>query len=604
MNRTGYRPVHPRPSIVLPLVGLGASLGFAGCSEQQVRFSKDPETCAAAYWPEEPEPVTDSPLWDLREVWRAPLEGGTTLDVIAAPLRDTDGDGAVGAGDRMDLAVLASHIEGTPPMSWDDVWWVDGRTGAAARIATHDSSVAPIHGLEVAEVDPGHAGPELLLVGDGRLWFADTDAIYREVRVPGLVPSPVSTTLADLDGDGRVSLVAPSGVYDVGTGAERFAFDGGVFPSVVADLDGDGVVELIMPENRTQPAVLSPSGERISRCGPAEVAERDDSDWSLAVGNLDDDPALELVSGTTEGVVVCDRDGTVLAASPSPTAGGALSLAQLDLDPEVEIVLSTGDAIFAFDPDLTPLGDGPGIGLFGSGVGYSVADLDADGFHEIVSWTESALSIVRPTGTPVVFRPLSPGAWSSLARLSPAVVDLDDDGAAELVVSEYGSGGLVALENAVGGWAVVEADRPWRSVDQHPDSFAADGRLGRIDPASVAKGHNVWNGRPAGAPACAGLVTLEVRDVCVDRCDGDATVTVYVRNPGVMPVAAETLELWSDGELRAATGLPEVPAESAVPVQIGVPVASLPGALEVRIAGATDPGCTVSSAAWTEPVCP
>lgn len=574
---------------------------LAGCSESRLSYSKAVETCASAYWPEEPVEPDASPLWDVQELWRAPLDGGWPSDLIATPLVDTDGDGLVGLGDQLDLVVRTLRLESDEGPPWTELWRVEGATGAATLLhADPGWNESPI---AVAEVDAAHAGPEIVILGPDQVSLAGAGGVYATMAIPGLRPPLLSVAVFDLEGDGSPEFAAADGVYSFATGARVWSFPAPIVaPVVAADLDGDGRVELVAAPDGALATIFDATGAPVGTCAHPEAPGAADAPWSFAVGDLDADPELEVVTGTLEGLAVCDRDGTVRATGDVGVRWGALSLAQLDADPEPEIVVGTDDDVLAYDHELNPLG-----GVVGSGLGHSVVDLDEDGFHEVLSWSESSLEIRRASGTTVAYFQLeyTGGFFSVLHRQGPAAVNLDGDPAAELVVTEYGSGGIVALENAVGGWNVSDADLPWRSVDHHPDAMHADGTVGLVDPTAVANGHAVWNGRPARAPECSKVVTLEVRDVCVESCNGDAALAVYVRNAGVLPVASTVaLELWAGGALVASAPLPEVPAETAVPVTFSVPTAALAAPIEVKLAGPTDAGCDVPTARWDEPVCP
>lgn len=574
-------------------VGMGCSLGE---SPSLVGV----ETCASSYWPtERVEPPVDDGRWTLRQRWWAPLDREEPQDIVAAALEDTDGNGEVGAGDRMDLVVL----------TLDGVWRVDGTTGAAIHLDDVDGMRASVL---VAEVDALHPGPEIVIVHEEGVEVSDANQVYLSLPVQGLDPAAgTSSQVVDLDGDALFELVTGGGVYDVATGRLRFSFPASApEPVAAADLDGDGFLELVVPRLDGTADVLGAQGDRLATCGSAVTGGEEPSPGSLAVGNLDADPELEIVRAAIGGIVVCDADGTVLASSPLAVQGGAVSLAQLDPDPEPEVVVALGGpmsgpvTLLALQHDLLPLPDG---GALGHAFGYSLADLDEDGYHEVVAWSESYASITDPTGTPVAWLALDPkgGSASESRTLGPAVVNLDDDPGAELVVSEHGAGGIVALDNARGGWSTRDADLPWRSRDHHPDAMRPDGRPGAIDPVAVAAGHDVWNARPATPPECSRAVTLEIRDLCVTSCGGESTLVVYVHNAGVLPLAtALSLELRAAGEVVGTTALPDVPGRTAVPVRLVAETASLRGAVEVRLVGEVVHGCVTPTATRDEPICP
>jgi hypothetical protein len=97
---------------------------------------------------------------------------------------------------------------------------------------------------------------------------------------------------------------------------------------------------------------------------------------------------------------------------------------------------------------------------------------------------------------------------------------------------------------------------------------------------------------------------VEIRDVCVGACDGgDVFVTAYVSNAGLGAVDGLVAELWVGGELIQEVPVGEVPAETAVAVQLVSEARKFPAELEVRLGGQQEGACSAASAVWAEAIC-
>jgi hypothetical protein len=570
---------------------------LVACSDNGLSYAKPVEVCGSERWPAEGATLEDVPgRWTASPLWEADV-GGEVSEIAAAAFGDTDGDQQIRPGDRLDIVTLSDK---TLPngVRISQVHLVEAGVPRLLLDAEH-AGWEP-NDILLGEIDPSRPGPEILVLGDRKLALASREGVYLEVDLPREDAS--YNRLVDLEGDGLLELVGTRGVYELSTLEQRFAFPEELDDAAVAaDLDGDGTAELIVHDPEANEAVLySPAGDRLAACAMPLPAVRG-STWAFAVGELDGEPELEVVVGGAEGMMVCERDGTVLAHSTHPI-DRSLALAQLDGDPEVEIVGQSGETLLGFQHDLSL--PASGVPLLGSGTGFSVADLDQDGVHEVLSRTDAALVVYRATGTPVMYHPLqTAGTWMSGIRVSPMAADIDGDGLAELVTPDWGRGTLLALDSTLGGWEVEGASDAWTDSDYHPDWLLSDARVGALDPEAVATGHNVWNGRPAVPAQCASTIGVEIRDVCAGTCDGgEVFVTAYVSNAGVMPAGGLQAQLWIGGELLATTPVEEVPAEIAVPVELVAPADTLPGTLEVRLGGQSA-SCGAASATWDQPVC-
>jgi ELWxxDGT repeat protein len=201
----------------------------------------------------------------------------------------------------------------------------------------------------------------------------------------------------------------------------------------VADLDGDGFKEVISGDYYGVLYVWRHDGRSMP--GFPIVADAQ----TPAVGNLDDDPELEIVTGH-QSIFVVNHDGTIAPGWPRE-ADNYIStpptLADIDDDGTLEILIGEEDRkVHAYR------GDGREVPGFPVRVdhaqnvtGISVADLDGDGDREIVAGNSSHIyawhhrdgngdgEVDRVAGWPV------PGGTA----VAPALGDIDGDGLPEVV---------------------------------------------------------------------------------------------------------------------------------------------------------------------------
>ena len=246
-------------------------------------------------------------------------------------------------------------------------------------------------------------------------WIADIENLVAE-EAADVFPD-------DLDDDGlsdiahaRVTADGVGGVaFQRGAGDGSFTSSGfvevpgGVHRLRSGDLDGDSLPDLV---------VAGPDGliHSLLRSGPAL------SDYSLATVEVEAQAVDLALSGTRP-----DQTLDLLVAD------GAAQ--------RIHVLLGAGDG--TFEPTLQPDGDGflpAGLALRG----MAVADLNRDGFPDVLAYADGLLDPALP-GTLLVFL----GRWDGVAYLGGpvaeysfdasiddiAVADLDDDGALDVVVS-------------------------------------------------------------------------------------------------------------------------------------------------------------------------
>ena len=260
----------------------------------------------------------------------------------------------------------------------------------------------------------------------------------------------------DLDGDGRAEMLvaSTSGVYELarsGSGyAQRWAYpfspgDTDTVQAIVArDLDGDGKPEIFFATGDLVVQLDGASRREVVRYKSNGAFSCRD----LKIADLDRDGSLELVclGGTstysydTAGkVVVFDAKSLTVkwqTASLS-SLGGTLAVGNVDGDAALEIVTS-GGYVFDGATQQNEWAYGPGFGRV-----VEVGDLDGDGVAEIVgmqSWG-SFRGYSATLKSPLWEEPRS-NAGALL------VADIDGDGKAEILIGDAQWGNVTAYRYA------------------------------------------------------------------------------------------------------------------------------------------------------------
>lgn len=259
-------------------------------------------------------------------------------------------------------------------------------------------------------------------------------------------PHPFFLAAADLDGDGRLDLVAANMDSDSvsvllgkgdGTFAAKMDYTVGRGPSAVAigDLDGDGKPDIAVPNNgQGSTATILFNDGKGAFGGRVDVTTAG-VPLGIAIGDLNGDQTADLVvTDKNDAVSIFLNNGNRTFAPKVDLAAADypwdVTLADLDGDGRRDIVLGNdGDAatlgVFLDDGKggFAPRLDLPVPTTMGT---VTVADLDGDGKPDIVSGNESTLSVFLNQGNgnfaPRVDYPTGWNAYSVIAA------DFDGDG--------------------------------------------------------------------------------------------------------------------------------------------------------------------------------
>ena len=276
--------------------------------------------------------------------------------------------------------------------------------------------------------------------------------------------------IADLDRDGIGEVIIGRLVLDGRNGHLKWrgrdgrginSFMGPI--SIAADLDLDGIMEVIAGNTAYRadgtPEWTYQYGNEGTGCGGWYPC-----DGYNATGNFDDDPQGEVVTVREGNVYVWEHDGTLKAMVALPwdncsrNEGGPPTVADFDGDGEPEIGVAGADFYSVIDLeccaslpicDATPQGNnactgGPGIrwkvpnqDCSSRVTGSSVFDFDGDGAAEVIYNDERDFRIFSGLDGAILFDQPN----HSHTRLEyPDIVDVDNDGNAEIVFIENGWG--------------------------------------------------------------------------------------------------------------------------------------------------------------------
>ena len=314
-----------------------------------------------------------------------------------------------------------------------------------------------------------------------------------------------SPAVVDIDGGGDLEIVF--GSYDGylhvlnhngSPVSGNWPFDAGdqIWASpAVADLDGDGAMEIVIVSKSKHLFILSPNGEVLLDINTGQFLI-----GTPAIGNLDDDPDLEIVFGSVAAtddptLYALNLDGTAVEGFPI-TIGekvyAGVALADFDGNERDDIVCATDDNnIYLIYDDGTMAEGFPFVAESGFRSAPSVMDVDGEKFifagsrdHRFYMLnSDGSLRFQIQTGNDVISSPAFvnlenrvgifftstdgylygidqysgtlPG-WpidlGSTTGLSPVIADLDNDSSPEVIVATeegtlcaYSIGGLTVF---------------------------------------------------------------------------------------------------------------------------------------------------------------
>ncbi len=368
--------------------------------------------------------------------------------------------------------------EAAPEPVWDDITLALRSAGAPTRVRSGRGAL----GTPAAEMI--HFGDTPLVAGTIEVWFERPAPSTR----PGRHMLACLPTIRSLDDDATTDLFVGDAPRQVGGAVSKvyFGSDDGLDRSTpgrllcdvprglaMADLDGDGHQDLILSMNAAStlpdPATPEVPGEVHVFRGPLVRGQRRevpdlvlevDQPQGLALLHFDDRPGLDLVVASfypaSPPLVGFSGDGRG-GFTPTPFGFGdfgssaeALAVGDVDRDGLLDVAYASLDALpsllllGARDGDGYTLGgfDGEGSPLSARALGLSMADLDADGWLDIVlaRTLEDELAVHFNDGQGGFARHADIVVPTPRPFTVSAERDLDHDGHLDLVVANWRSG--------------------------------------------------------------------------------------------------------------------------------------------------------------------
>lgn len=492
---------------------------------------------------------------DLKYAWGGDLTAPWPDDVMMAPivtqLDDDDCDGRVTANDMPDIVfttfpgsayTLAGTLHAISVRDGQLVekWSLPGRILANSQLASGN-----IDGQPGNEVVGCGAGEVVAVRADGTVLWATPAAACEFVY------------LVDLDGDGTVEVVTETQSFAGVDGALLVTRGGRASGFTVADLDGDGVMDIIGGGGawRSDGTVLASTGLAATSAAIADL----DGDGQPEVIGVDTTTHSLFVWRYTPGVA---GDATVVrpaidingAIDPARCAegsagrtkgGGPPTVGDFNADgtPDVALAGGVGYAVLDGTKLMDPSVPGPSTFLWAretqdcssAATGSSLFDFDGDGRAEAVYADEVALHVYdSATGADRV----TVCNTSGTLKEYPLVVDVDNDGQADLVVASnaYSSNtcggvrtaGIRVFSSRANDWVVTR--RIWNQHAYSVTNVEEDGTIPRVQQANWRVGglNNFRQQKQPGQEFAAAdaVVSLDA------SCEGPPGVRVLVRNLG------------------------------------------------------------------------
>jgi hypothetical protein len=304
---------------------------------------------------------------------------------------------------------------------------------------------------------------------------------------------------------------------------------------------------------------------------------------AIADFNLDGTPEVVTISSST--VHLSGVDGSLWWETPLPEGkgGGAPTIADFDGDgyPEVGVAGSTYYSVY--DTDGTVLWSNTVQDFSSSVTGSSVFDFEGDGKADVVYADELTLWIYDGASGAVKLE--ETGHASGTLYEYPLVVDVDHDGASEIVLASNnytfdGWNGITVIGDANNSW---RPSRPvWNQFAYSITNVEDDGTIPRHPESNWSRFNNFRTGGTT-LGLSSELPNLQIGDPTI--CCGPEGATLYlpVSNVGLAVTTEFEVGIYRDGTKLDAQTLSLNPGEGRSAGPFVVSQSDWTGAISARV---------------------
>lgn len=455
---------------------------------------------------------TNSLVPDYHNIMTTPVVGNLT---------DDNGDGRIDDDDVPDI-VFPAFSKATGYTDTGVLMAISGADGS--ELWAWDAG-APwgCSGVALADLD-GSGKPSVIVNTSGGVTRLTNEG--EAVWTAGSSSGFAFPSVGDLEGDGKAEIVVANEVFDA-DGNLLFTLGSNSRTTFIADLDQDGLSEVVNAN-----AVYDHTGALLYTTGAAG--------GYTALADFDLDGNVEIVVVPVDGTAYAFSPGVgiVWEAKLTDTGGGPPTVADFDGDGLPEVGIASEEFYWVLDSDGTALWSQPVSDYSSRQTGSSVFDFEGDGAAEVVYADEHTLWVFDGATGAVEL------AWEQHASGTlfeyPLVVDVDNDGATEIVLASNnyhneGTTGITVLGNELDDWL------PTRPVWNQHAYFANninDDLTVPVSPGASWVDHNSFRANTgSGLPSevlWQSDLTVEA-DLCSIECldSGSVELWVSVANRGL-----------------------------------------------------------------------
>jgi hypothetical protein len=401
-----------------------------------------------------------------------------TASVYSVTLGDLDNDGDLdivsGSYSTDDYEIVAWQNDGTP---FNGLWTTQQNVGAITA-SVWSVALDDLDNDGDLDIVSGTTGDEDQVI----VWQNDSTPFSglwtTHVEVGDSTASVRSVAVGDLDNDGNLDIVSGSNAgddaevmtwqndgtpfSDAWLSTDIGASDADVASVVLGDLDNDGDLDIVSGNHSGE--IVAWQNALVHRCMSFdstgnEVGSSADGVWSVALGDLDNDGDLDIVSGSGRDenyeIIAWQNDRTPFNDTWTQQDVGATGTAYVysvavgDLDNDGDLDIVSGShlgEVTVWQNDSSPFSGTwtqQSVGTSDAGVpSVTLGDLDNDGDLDIVSGSGSLENYEviawQNDGSPFSGTWTQRDVGASIATVfSVALGDLDNDGYLDIVSGSY-----------------------------------------------------------------------------------------------------------------------------------------------------------------------